>query len=143
MEPETRVVFPNLNDADFIETSQDAVEYNRVAHAAGATDQWWWPSLNSYWPPGVPREPTLEAFAEALSTLGYEPCDTDVVETEIEKIAVYADQHGPQHVARQLAGGRWTSKLGRDVDITHVDLNCLEDGAYGKVVLLLKRARLR
>lgn len=80
MEPETRAVLPNLNDADFIETSEDAIDYNCVAHAAWANDQWWWPSLSSYWPPGAPREPTLEAFSEAFSTLGYEPCDIDAVD---------------------------------------------------------------
>jgi hypothetical protein len=42
------------------------------------------------------------------------------------------------HAARQLPGGRWTSKLGNREDIEH-DLNAVSGEAYGTVVMVLKR----
>ncbi len=44
----------------------------------------------------------------------------------------------PEHAARQLANGRWTSKLGRAEDIEH-QLHDLEGEVYGTVALLMKR----
>jgi len=64
------------------------------------------------------------------------------IEDGWEKIAIFADEQGePLHAARQLPSGRWTSKLGADVDIEH-DLAALEGDLYGKVACFLKR-RLR
>ncbi len=52
---------------------------------------------------------------------------------------MFADALGlPTHAARQLASGRWTSKLGKAEDIEH-DLHDLEGDLYGIVVLLMKR----
>jgi hypothetical protein len=45
----------------------------------------------------------------------------------------------PKHAARQLANGRWTSKLGELEDIEHT-LNGLDGIWYGSVMLILKRA---
>jgi hypothetical protein len=44
----------------------------------------------------------------------------------------------PTHAARQLASGRWTSKLGKAEDIEH-ELRDLEGDVYSSVVLVLKR----
>lgn len=46
----------------------------------------------------------------------------------------------PKHAARQLASGRWTSKLGKLEDIDHA-LHDLEGMLYGAVVLFMKRPR--
>jgi len=55
------------------------------------------------------------------------------------RVALYAAADGvPTHAARQLSGGRWSSKLGRGQDIEH-DLRALEGADYGKVVQLLRR----
>jgi hypothetical protein len=52
---------------------------------------------------------------------------------------LYADdQAAPKHAARQLASGRWTSKIGVLEDIEH-DLRDLEGDEYGKVVVVIKR----
>ena len=60
------------------------------------------------------REETLTAFEQAFVSLGYTGCAEEAAEVGFEKIAVFADQDGlPTHAARQLIGGRWTSKLGR------------------------------
>jgi len=56
-----------------------------------------------------------------------------------EKVAIYALDGEPTHAARQLSDGTWTSKLGKDIDITHT-LRALEGSTYGQVAAYLKRA---
>ena len=53
-------------------------------------------------------------------------------------MAIYALQGKPTHAARQLGDGRWTSKLGKEVDITHT-LVGLEGPVYGQVAAYLRR----
>ena len=140
LDPADRAYWPTLRDEDFVETSEDTAEYNCIAHAAYDDTAWWWPSMINYWPPGVPVEVTLAAFAQAYATLDYGVCSSHAVEAGFEKIAIYADANGhPTHAARQLPGGRWTSKLGSLIDIEHADLDCLEGGDYGQVSLILRR----
>jgi hypothetical protein len=96
---------------------------NCIAWAAGATRGWWWPDPppddeGYHWPPGVNNEETVAAFLAALAVLGYEPCAEESMETGWEKVARYAAADGtPIHAARQLSGGRWSSKLGRAQDV--------------------------
>jgi len=105
--------------------------------------KWWWPTPGvSYWPERVPSEETVEAFTAAFATLGYEPCSNGGFEDGFEKLAIYAQVNGaPSHMARQLPGGRWTSKLGSDVDIMHEALTQVEGSLYGHVVAYMKRRR--
>ena len=63
-----------------------------------------------------------------------------MLESGREKIAIYARGAAPAHVARQLADGKWTSKLGAAVDITHT-LRGLEGPLYGRVVVVMARVR--
>jgi hypothetical protein len=66
-------------------------------------------------------------------------CGQADLEPGFEKIAPFADADGlPTHAARQLPGGRWTSKLGELEDIEH-DLNDVAGTAYGTVVQIMKR----
>ena len=77
----------------------------------------------------------------AFATLGYKPCPGDDLEVGVEKVALYVHPNGkPKHMARQLPKGRWTSKLGRDIDIEH-GLEDLTGDLYGQVVQILKRPR--
>lgn len=94
-----------------------------------------------YWPHGVPRQLTLEGYAQAFKTLGYTPCDTSEVESGFEKIAIYVDHNTgvPTHAARQLPDGKWTSKLGKLEDIEHETLEGLTGSAYGSVRVILRR----
>lgn len=115
--------------------------YNCVAWAAHVTTDWWWPvgPGKTYWPEGVPREATLEAFCAAFATLNYAICDGEEWEPGFQKIALFANEQGvPKHAARQLDSGRWTSKLGKMEDIEH-GLHDLEGTLYGSVVLVMKR----
>jgi 3'-phosphoadenosine 5'-phosphosulfate sulfotransferase (PAPS reductase)/FAD synthetase len=91
-----------------------------------------------YWPPGVSLECTVQSFAEAYSRLGFEPCPSASLEPGYEKIALFAKRGEPQHAARQLPNGSWTSKCGQLEDIEH-DLGALEGDAYGNVEAFLRR----
>ena len=42
-------------------------------------------------------------------------------------------------MARQLAAGDWTSKLGKEEDLTHHTLKSLEGNLYGTVLKFMKR----
>jgi len=66
--------------------------------------------------------------------------ETPDLEEGFERIAIFAILAQPTHAARQLENGRWTSKLGRAVDIEH-ELDALEGTDYGKVTQILKRRR--
>jgi len=80
----------------------------------------------------------VEAFVQLFQSLGYEQCSHGELEPGFEKVSIFALNDRPTHAARQLRDGRWTSKLGRDVDITHVPRG-LEGSTYGKVAVYLKR----
>lgn len=146
MAPDTRGMFPNLNDDDFECTSEDTIDYNCIAHAAGDKERWWWPSaVDSYWPRGVPQEETPEAFVQAYATIGYELCDGAELEDGFEKIAIYVWEGLVRHAAIQLVDGRWSSKLGSDIDIRHRSLECLVgfgEREYGQASIFLRRRRI-
>ena len=138
------VMFPRLRTAPYRITSPATAEYNCIAWAAGDTAQWWWPDADPddavFWPAAVRAEETLDAFVAAFVSLGYTICEGEAPEKGYEKIALFADAAGrPTHAARQLPGGRWTSKLGRAEDIEH-GLRDLEGTIYGAVALVMKRA---
>ncbi len=135
--------FPNLVTQGYKLTSPDTIDYNCVAWAAEDDENWWWPDAQNeeYWPPGVPREETLDAFQQAFQTLGYEICEDDALETGFQKIAIYVNSSTiPTHVARQLPDGNWTSKLGQDEDIEHNNLQGLTGNpGYGEVACIMKK----
>lgn len=133
-------VFPGLRGQNYQITSPREHRYNCVAFAAGDDRNWWWPdeAEEDYWPAGVARVQSLDAFQAAFGTLGYVVCDNDELEPEFEKIALFAIDGLPQHVARQLPSGRWVSKLGHREDIEHA-LHDLTGAVYGAVVLVMRR----
>ncbi len=138
--------FPGLVGTSYRVSSPVTRDYNCIAWAAGDTAHWWWPDIDPdndaiFWPPSVPLEETLPAFAAAFATLGYAPCSREGPEPGFEKVALFARDGVPTHAARQLRDGRWTSKLGLREDIEH-DLHAVSGELYGTVVLVLKRERV-
>lgn len=135
---------PSLSPGSYQITSPSTPDYNCIAWAALEDDRWWDPTdPDQYWPDGVPRELTLEAFIQAYQTIGYVPCDSVEFESGFQKIAIYTKPAGepdgvPTHVVRQLPNGRWTSKLGNLEDIEH-ELDGLRGFYYGAVAQILKR----
>jgi Protein of unknown function (DUF2934) len=134
-------MFPALAVLQCLVTSRAERRYNCIAWAAGETRRWWWPgSGQTYWPPWAPRQLTLEAFVRAFEGLGYSICDSTSLEPAVEKVILYALGDVPKHSARQLADGRWTSKLGEERDIIHT-LTCLDGPCYGVTAVAMKRPR--
>lgn len=140
---ELQADWPNLTKTIYEITSKFTSEYNCIAWAINKEDDRWWsptPEEDYYWPEGAPREQTLKAFTIAFQICGYEICSNGEIEAGFEKIAIYVTEDGkPQHVARQLDNGMWTSKLGRYEDITH-ELEGLVGKLYGNVQQFMKRA---
>ncbi len=135
--------FPNLAGSKYEIKSLQTPEYNCIAWAAGDSERWWWPDQNmsAYWPEGVARASTVQAFIGAFRLLGYEICDNDQHETGVEKVAIYiSSSDEPTHAARQLTSGRWTSKMGQWVDLEH-DLEDLSGPEYGSPKVFMKRPR--
>jgi hypothetical protein len=136
-------IFPLLNPSNYTITSSATPKYNCLAWAVGDISQWWEtgvPTKGYYWPPGIGQDDSPEQWAEIFQRHGYALTPDRGYEKGFERVAIYADDEGAQHVARQLQDGRWTSKLGNLSDIEHEALEILE-GAYGKVTLVLKRYR--
>lgn len=131
--------FPRLKKSKFQILSPESIDYNCVAWAVGINDMVYWPTGMTFWPLNCPRAETIEAFVTAFATLRYQPCKDGKSEQRFEKIALYAKEGKPKHAARQLRSGKWTSKLGSSFDIKH-DLEDLEGGVYGNVVLHLRRS---
>lgn len=133
--------FPKLRSAPYEVTSLATPAYHCIAWAAGDDARWWEPDpgLIYYWPPQLPREYTLDAYAAAFGTLGYSPCDNSDYAPRVEKLALFAKHDSPTHAARQLSDGRWSSKCGRLEDISH-ELSDLEGDLYGSATVIFSRA---
>jgi len=143
-DPDIEKNFPHIKQEGYDVTSPIDPGYNCIAWAAGENNLWYWPDPLSiyYWPNNIARECTLNAFIELYQSLGYEICSEQNVEADFEKIAIYVDSNNiPLHAARQLESGTWTSKLGPYKDIEHNTIRGLENSAYGKLGVVLRRKK--
>jgi hypothetical protein len=144
--------FPNLADADFIIKSPWDDDYQCIAWAECYTDRKSWPGPGYAWPEGLPiadppETATKDHFIQRFSRLGYKPCGLDrSFEFGYQKVAIYANDMGVTHMARQhIAGFGWLSKAGRMGDILHRNLEDIEGDMsvdaqkYGRVEIILKR----
>lgn len=137
--------FPGLV-GKFKKTSLFDDDYNCLAYALGITHQWMDPFDHSttpgkYWPAGIPEEWTIAATRLIFEQDGYtEETTNQDAEPGWEKVAIYSNARGDElHFARQLPDGKWTSKLGRQIDIVHDDLDSLKGASYGEWRVILKR----
>jgi hypothetical protein len=130
--------FPRLTPENHRTTSPATVEYNCVARAAEYAENWWQPGV--YWPTEPPREDFgIAALEDAFKALGFVPCDDDGPESRFEKVALYRNGLLYTHAARQLPGGKWTSKLGKAEGIEHDTPDVVAGGIYGEVVEIMRR----
>ncbi|MBI4827208.1 MAG: hypothetical protein HY804_00060 [Nitrospinae bacterium] len=130
--------FSRLRETSFEITSEETIDYNCIAWAAGDTERWWWPG-GYFWPDNAPDGVSQKTFLDTFMKMGFEICKNGDIESGFEKIALYVDDDKqPTHMARQLPNGKWTSKCGRLEDISH-DLEGLEGPAYGRVTYFLRR----
>jgi len=139
MQPES---FPNLRPENHKVTSPSSWRYNCIAWSLGDDANWWTSEPGYYWPPRVPKPiHVLANVIKLYERLGFAVCDTPAVEVGFDRIAWYVAAGQFAHVARQLADGRWTSKLGEHEDIEHDSLEVLLGGEYEAVACVLKRRR--
>ena len=103
VEPSLEDVFPGLRDQPYQIKSPRDHRYNCIAFAVGITTQYWWPNpafpdpCDDYWPAGVPNEETMEAFIQALATVGFGTA-LGVIYAAVEagkRVKVYADETRP------------------------------------------------
>lgn len=92
-----------------------------------------------FWPQAAPKNLTLAAFTVVAAQFGYLPCENGDVENGAEKIVLYRVIEHVDHAARQLANGRWTSKLGEEDDIEHNTADGVCGGVYGQVLAFFSR----
>jgi hypothetical protein len=136
--------FPALRGGTgYRDTSEETIVYNCLAWALGIAWTRYDPEpkcAGYFWFPGLPRkwdEATLRLLFEKHN---YSVADNSEVEPGYEKVVFYSDDEGvPQHFARQLPNGKWTSKIGDLNDIEHDSLECLVSHLYGAPGLVLKR----
>lgn len=144
-----RTDFPALDT--FTWTSQTDWRYNCHAWAARDLARWWEPILPNlipliappgvtiYWPPGLNLGRTITDYEAAFRTEQYVTCTDAQRVVGVEKIALYELGGNTSHTARQLSDGRWTSKLGTEIDIVHDTPQSLEGPKYGHVQALMER----
>jgi hypothetical protein len=115
--------------------------YNCIAWAVEDTAHWWQPGR--YWRPAdwPSNDFGLGALEGMFRTFGYEDCGSDwSLEPGYAKVALYASGGWVYtHAARQLPTGKWTSKLGKDIDIEHDDPAVVAGGLYGEMMQIMKR----
>jgi hypothetical protein len=137
--------FPGLKSHTFNITSQAVISYNCIAWAAEDDTRYWWPGVSPdptrpyYWP--GKHECTIDAFVEAFGTLGYKTCRGSGFDPQYQKVALYAINDEPTHMARQIDAKLWTSKLGDLEDISHA-LKGLDGKYYGMPVLFMRKEKV-
>jgi len=142
--------FPFLKeDSEYKITSKKDINYNCIAWAAIYDDRWLWPphgaihldGVYNVWPKNIPENNDIETFIELFKTFGYDVCENSNYEEGFRKVALYV-KPGTNlctHAARQKRGGIWTSKLGKENDISHSSPESVEGPVYGKVAYILKK----
>lgn len=143
---ETRIEswFSHLRPGEYEFTSSIDFSYNCIAFSANDASSWWWPTAAPYWPPGVLREVSEQAFNELYSSLGYRRCPDGSFQRGYEKVAQFAKDRIPTHAARQRPDGTWQSKLGRWEDIAHPLESLTGNGAneYGEIIAYFRRRNM-
>ena len=128
-------------------TSPANEAYNCVAWCLNDTKNYWWPAPfklpGVYWPPGIKKEETVEAFIALFEDQSFIKCESRDFELDHDKIAIFGAPLGtPTHAARWRQEDRgWNSKLGEENDILHHSLESIEGEVYGRVVQVMKRNR--
>jgi hypothetical protein len=133
------IQYPNLVAEGYTWRSPPTKKYNCFAWAVGDDRRWWSPWPGYYWPSRISRSDTVEALAEAFSTVGYAECAEGDFEAKFQRIAIYGLQGLAKHAARQIDSRLWASKMGANIDIEHT-LRAIEGPHYGAVVKFMKKA---
>ncbi len=156
--------FPKLKDDKYFSiTSRPTPEYNCIAWALQYNNRWFQPFSGISqtqegnfaikhdrifrWPPEAVGNKSQEelnhisSLVDAFKFYGYSICDTDTLEDDYQKVALYYQPSSNiwTHAARQRPTGVWTSKLGESHDIAHGTPYTIESSGYGKVYCIMKK----
>jgi hypothetical protein len=134
--------FPALAAAGYDITSVRTDAYNCVAWIIRDVAEWWAPGYS--WPLEINDEDALSSYVAFFEFHGFRQCADGLLVPGMEKIAIYGENDGFDHVAFQLPDGRWSSKLGELNDLRHESLDVLSGPSfieYGPVVLFMERER--
>jgi hypothetical protein len=134
-----RRLFPRLFGNEYQLTSKRTRRYNCLAWAVGNNSAWWDAGPGGVWPDSVLNDGSVEAAIQLYEYYGYTKTTDATPEAGVEKIAIYGDDLGYTHAARQLPDGRWTSKLGKLQDIEHLKLESLYCRWYGTIVQFMEK----
>jgi type VI secretion system secreted protein VgrG len=135
--PADRKDFPHLG-RHFEVMGPATPQYNCIAWSLGVTDQWVWPGDKVadfdqlYGKKGYKRQKGLDLRRQS----------------GVEKVVLYGKVRKDgsiqaTHAARQLSDGTWSSKLGQQPLIRHLQPDDLDGSAYGKPVAVYTRPRSR
>ncbi|HEY4222003.1 MAG TPA: DUF6209 family protein [Myxococcota bacterium] len=129
---------PKLTQDNFTAIGPCDGGYNCIAWSLGSRAEWVWPGES------------IAAFDELYRRQGYEPLgavDDDALKRDpaLDKIALYGLHNSGgfevTHAARMDANGTWTSKLGTETLIRHVDVHVVEGPSYGELARVYARRR--
>ena len=129
-----QVGFPHLHAGNHRDTGPADRSYNCIAWATGVDSAWWEPRNLSH-------DYKTTALVALYESLGFIVCADGSLEDGFEKIAIYSDGDEYMHAARQLEGGKWTSKMGPNEDIEHHSPEDIANPCYGNVSIFMKRPR--
>lgn len=131
-----------LKGSSYRITSPHDPDYNCVSWALGDTARRWSPGLGprDHWPEDLQAWPSITVFVKLFERYGYARCESAEFEPGVEKVAIFVNSLGePTHMARQMQGGKWTSKLGDSVDIEHDELDAVACKLLGWVEVVMSR----
>lgn len=138
--------FPNMDINNVAIDDEDTPEYNCIGYAIGDTNKPWWPRGGEggfyYWPETEKdaEKYSVSTFDHLLMTTGHGSItDSEKPEEGYVKLALFTEGDKPTHLARQLADGEWSSKVGAGPLIRHgFDIHEMDNGVYGNVAKIYK-----
>jgi hypothetical protein len=133
--------FPKLTDVLSKKTSEIDIRYNCIAWAFGDNSRHWWPNPRTFWPVHTQNMQALECFINWFAIDGWEETPERSYEQGYTKIALYTLNKQPTHASRLLPSGKWTSKLGGNIDLSH-EIDDLDGPSYGSVYKIYKKTNL-
>lgn len=134
---EQREAFPKLQCYSMIQ--RPTLNYNCIASAVGINNEWIWDKVDSYGNSNGRVE--VSDFDNFFASFGFAPSTNCGFTTGVDKIALYGHPSPPPgtgfeptHAARQVTGGLFESKEGRDKKIRHGAGDLGGGGTYGELI---------
>jgi hypothetical protein len=127
------LAFPKLRGERYEITSNPDSRYNCIGWAAGDATRWWDSSPDGYWPPTANKGRRIADLIEAFQAVGFILSLNGSFENGRQKVVLYEDSNGNwTHAAKRLNANWWSSKLGKNYDISHKDPDDIGGGIYGQ-----------